>query len=289
MNIHMSNYGQSVKVRLFNLAKRENIRYQQLVTRYFQERLLFRLSLSEYRAHFVLKGGALLYAYERFAARPTLDIDFMGNRIDNNQENIKAAFCSICDISYEADGVHFHADTLTADAITVEKEYPGIRVSLIATLDSIRQSISMDIGFGDIVIPKPVELDYPVLLADFPSANIIAYSLETVVAEKFQTMIERTTFNSRMKDFFDLYRIFLKQSFNSALLQEAIQATFVNRGTHYSDNHILFSDNFSQDAELNLRWNAFLKKIEYKPIVPFAEVMNCIVQWLIPYWESIKD
>ena len=245
MNIHMSNYGQSVKVRLFNLAKRENIRYQQLVTRYFQERLLFRLSLSEYRAHFVLKGGALLYAYERFAARPTLDIDFMGNRIDNNQENIKAAFCSICDISYEADGVHFHADTLTADAITVEKEYPGIRVSLIATLDSIRQSISMDIGFGDIVIPKPVELDYPVLLADFPSANIIAYSLETVVAEKFQTMIERTTFNSRMKDFFDLYRIFLKQSFNSALLQEAIQATFVNRGTHYSDNHILFSYNFS--------------------------------------------
>ena len=147
----------------------------------------------------------------------------------------------------------------------------------------------MDIGFGDIVIPKPVELDYPVLLADFPSANIIAYSLETVVAEKFQTMIERTTFNSRMKDFFDLYRIFLKQSFNSALLQEAIQATFVNRGTHYSDNHILFSDNFSQDAELNLRWNAFLKKIEYKPIVPFAEVMNCIVQWLKPYWESIKD
>lgn len=289
MNTHPSNYGQSVKVRLLNLAKQETIRYQQLVTRYFQERLLFRLSLSEYRSHFVLKGGALLYAYDRFASRPTLDIDFMGNHIDNNQENIKAAFCSICDIPYETDGVHFHADTLTADAITVEKEYPGIRISLVATLDSIRQSIYMDIGFGDIVIPKPVELDYPVLLADFPSTNIIAYSLETVVAEKFQTMIERTTFNSRMKDFFDLYRIFLKQSLDSVLLQEAIQATFGNRNTHYSDNHILFSDDFFQDVELNLRWNAFLKKIKYEPIVPFAEVMNHIAQWLKPYWESLKN
>ena len=86
MNTHTPNYGQSVKARLLNLARQESIRYQQLVTRYFQERLLFRLSLSEYRSHFVLKGGALLYAYDRFAARPTLDIDFMGDRISNDVE-----------------------------------------------------------------------------------------------------------------------------------------------------------------------------------------------------------
>ena len=289
MNTHTPNYGQSVKTRLLNLAKQENIRYQQLVTRYFQERLLFRLSLSEYRTHFVLKGGALLNAYDRFAARPTLDIDFMGDRISNDLENIKAVFRSICDIPYETDGVYFHADTLTADTITVEKEYPGIRVSLIVTLDSIRQSIYMDIGFRDIVIPQPAELDYPVLLADFPSTNIMAYSLETVVAEKFQTMVERTTFNSRMKDFFDLYRICSTQSLDDTLLQEAIQATFENRETHYSENHIFFSDKFAQDTELNQRWNAFLKKIKYEPIVLFAEVTNRITQWLKPYWESLKD
>lgn len=149
--------------------------------------------------------------------------------------------------------------------------------------------IFIDIGFGDIVIPQPAELDYPVLLADFPSTNIMAYSLETVIAEKFQTMVERTTFNSRMKDFFDLYRISLTQSFDDILLQEAIRATFENRDTHYSENHILFSDKFAQDAELNQRWNAFLKKIKYKPTVPFAEVTNRIFQWLKPYWESIKD
>lgn len=289
MNTHTPNYGQSVKTRLLNLAKQENIRYQQLVTRYFQERLLFRLSLSEYRSHFVLKGGALLYAFDRFAARPTLDIDFMGDRISNDIENIKTVFCSICNIPYETDGVHFHADTLTADKITVEKEYPGIRVSLIVTLDSIRQSIYMDIGFGDIIIPQPAELDYPVLLADFPSTNIMAYSLETVVAEKFQTMVERTTFNSRMKDFFDLYRICSTQPLDTTLLQEAIRATFENRDTYYSENHILFSDEFVQDTELNQRWNAFLKKIKYEPIVSFTEVTNRITQWLKPYWESIKD
>lgn len=285
---HTSNYGQSVKSRLLNLAKKENIPYQQLLTRYFQERLLFRLSQSEYREHFVLKGGALLYAYDHFAARPTLDIDFMGDRIDNDAENIKKAFSSICNIQCEEDGVHFLADTLKAESITVEKEYPGIRISLVATLDTIRQTISMDTGFGDIVIPKPEELDYPVLLADLPSTNILAYSLETVVAEKFQTMIERTTFNSRMKDFYDLYRIGLTQTLDTEMLQEAIRATFANRGTIYSENNILFSDKFASDPDLNQRWDAFLKKIKYEPRVSFAEVMVQIQNWLKPYWENLK-
>lgn len=288
MNNHTPNYGQSVKVRLLNLAKQENIRYQQLITRYFQERLLFRLSQSKFRNHFVLKGGALLYAYEKFAARPTLDIDFMGDRINNDKEDIKSAFRSICEVTYATDGVIFLADTLAAEEITVEKKYPGIRVSMVATLDSIHQNISMDIGFGDIIVPNPTELDYPVLLPNFPTTSIMAYSLETVVAEKFQTMIERTIFNSRMKDFFDLYRIRTKQSFDTDLLQEAIRATFANRGTTYQDSHILFSEAFSQNRDLNQRWNNFLKKINYEPEVSFKEMMNVLTDWLKPYWENLE-
>ena len=287
MNSHIANYGQSVKIQLLNLAKRENIRYQQLVTRYFQERFLFRLSQSEFRDHFVLKGGALLYAYEKFAARPTLDIDFFGDRINNDKEDIKSAFRLICKVAYEADGVRFLTDTLTTEEITTEKEYPGIRINMVATLDSIRQNISMDVGFGDIIVPSPAELDYPVLLPDFPATNIVVYSLETVVAEKFQTMIERTTFNSRMKDFFDLYQIGLGQSFDAGLLQEAIRVTFENRGTTYQDNHILFSEDFSRNEELNQRWNSFLKKINYAPKVPFTKMMNVITSWLRPYWENL--
>lgn len=191
-------------------------------------------------------------------------------------------------VPYETDGVIFHTDTLAVDTITVEKEYPGIRISVVVTLDSICQTISMDIGFGDIIIPQPEELDYPILLADFPSTNIMAYSLETVVAEKFQTMIERTTFNSRMKDFFDLYRICVTQSLEERLLQKAICATFNNRGTQYSENHIFFSKEFAQDADLNQRWNAFIKKIKYKPFVSFEEVMINISQWMKPYWNTLK-
>lgn len=288
MNSHTPNYGQSVKVRLLNLAKQENIRYQQLITRYFQERLLFRLSQSRFRNHFILKGGALLYAYEKFAARPTLDIDFMGDRINNDKQDITSAFRSICEIEYEKDGVRFLADTLMAEEITVEKKYPGLRIGIIATLDSIRQGISMDIGFGDIIIPNPAELDYPVLLTDFPVTSVMAYSLETVVAEKFQTIIERTTFNSRMKDFFDLYQIRIKQSFDTGLLQQAIKATFENRGTIYQHNHILFSEAFSQDEGLNQRWNSFLKKINYGGRISFVEVMSILTDWLKPYWEELK-
>lgn len=103
-------------------------------------------------------------------------------------------------------------------------------------------------------------MDYPVLLADFPSTNIMAYSQEAVDAEKFQTMVERTTFNSRMKDFFNIYRICSTQSLDNTLLQEAIRATFENRDTHYSENHILFSDNFAHDSELNQCWSNFLCK-----------------------------
>ena len=128
-----TNYAHSAKAKLLSISKQEHISYQQVLTRYLQERLLSRLSVSLYRNHFILKGGALLYAYEQFAARPTLDIDFMGNRISNDKENIKEAFCEICDIEYIEDGVKFHSDTIMTDDIAVEMKYPGIRIS-VATI-----------------------------------------------------------------------------------------------------------------------------------------------------------
>lgn len=132
------NYGDSVKARLLNISRRNGQSYQMLVTRYLQERLLYRLSISRFYDHFFLKGGALLYAHERFLARPTLDIDFMGYHIDNNKENIKKIFAEICSISYEQDSVIFYIDTLRTDEIAIEKKYPGVRLTLTASLDTIR-------------------------------------------------------------------------------------------------------------------------------------------------------
>ena len=186
----IKNPGKSIRAKLLNVAKQKDVFYQTILTRYFQERLLYRISQTHYRENFYLKGGALMYAYERFAARPTLDIDFLGTHISNDGERIAEAFREICAVECEEDGVRFAADKITAQNITEFKDYHGIRLSIPATMDTIAQVMTMDIGFGDVVTPHPVSLDYPLLLEELPEANILAYSTETVIAEKMHAVIE---------------------------------------------------------------------------------------------------
>lgn len=283
------NYGCSIKAKLLNISRSEKQGYQMLVTRYLQERLLYRLSISRYHDRFFLKGGVLLYAHERFLARPTLDIDFTGSHIDNDKENIKKIFAEICAIPYEQDGVIFHTDTLRSDDIAIEKKYPGVRLTLTATIDTIRQNVSMDIGFGDVITPHPSELDYPNLIDGFPDTNILAYSLETIIAEKFQTMISRAEANSRMKDFYDLYTILKGGKYDRNILSEAIKATFENRQTAYLDNHIVFSPDFTNNSDLNTRWSAFMRKLKISQELTFPTVMKYIQNELKPYWEELRQ
>ena len=152
------NFGKSIRTKLLNVARKENVFNQTILTRYFQERLLYRIS--------------------------TLDIDFLGNNISNEGSSIIAAFREICSVPYEEDGVIFDTEHITAQNITEFKDYHGIRLSVPVKMDTIAQVLTMDIGFGDVVTPSPIDLDYPVLLEHLPSANILAYSLETVIAEK---------------------------------------------------------------------------------------------------------
>lgn len=282
-----TNYAQSIKARLLNMADGDNKKYQQLVVRFFHERLLFRLSKSDYRERFILKGGALLYAFDEFMPRPTLDIDFMGRRIDNDKANILTAFKEIASLSYPEDGITFHTDTLTAEDITVEKKYPGVRISMAANIGSYRQNLTFDIGFGDVIVPRPQELEYPTLFDAMEEPDILAYSLETVVAEKFQTMIDRGRFNSRMKDYFDLYRIFSVHHFDDTLLSEAIKATFENRGTEFVEGHDFFSEDFGNDTMLNQQWKNYTRKMKLD-LPSFPEIHKSITKWLIPYWIMLK-
>ena len=203
------NYGKSIRTKLLNVARKENVFNQTILTRYFQERLLYRISQTHYRGNFYLKGGALMYAYEKFAARPTLDIDFLGNNISNEGSSIIAAFREICSVPYEEDGVIFDTENITAQNITEFKDYHGIRLSIPVKMDTIAQVLTMDIGFGDVVTPSPIDLDYPVLLEHLPNANILAYSLETVIAEKMHAIVDLADQSSRMKDYYDLYKILL--------------------------------------------------------------------------------
>lgn len=260
----VKNYGKSIRSKLLNIAKEENTFYQTILTRYFQERLLYRISQTRYRNNFYLKGGALMYAYERFAARPTLDIDFLGNNISNEGESIVKAFKEICSVPYEEDGVTFDVEQITDQNITEFKDYHGIRLSIPVRMDTISQVMTMDIGFGDVVTPKPVDLDYPILLEHLPSAKILAYSLETVIAEKLHAVVDLADQSSRMKDYYDLYTILHNEKFDVDVLQEAIIRTFENRHTPYDDNTMFFRKEFSENQQMQVRWQAFIKKITKK-------------------------
>ena len=290
MTKSIKNYGKSVKTKLLNLMNSSGYKYMYLLARYFNERLLYRVSVSPYRENFLLKGGSLLYAINGLETRPTIDIDFMAQRINRDREHLEKVFREILCIECLEDGVTFDVDGLRSEPITVEKEYPGSRFFVTAKMDTIVYPMSMDVGFGDVVTPGPVTVDFPLLLQDVPSINIQAYSLETIVAEKFHAMVERDVNNSRMKDFFDCYQILTTKELDDEMLYEAIKATFDNRELAYNANLQLFNDDFCTDEVRLKRWEVFLKKIQWKESLSFANVMAVITVRLKGlydrYWEE---
>lgn len=277
----MSNgIGKSVRSRLLNISKvnGEKDGFMKLLVRYLHERLIYRISVSKYRENFFLKGGSLLFAYNGMKGRPTQDIDFLAAMISRDAARLKEIFAELCQIECEEDGVTFDANSIRTTEITQERKYPGTRVIIVAHLDTIVQQISADIGFGDVIVPAPIDLDYPVFLDTTPPISIKAYSLETVVAEKFHAMVEKDTENSRMKDFFDCYQILKHQSnlIDEVALADAIRATFENRDTIIADNLQLFTDSFYNDGFRNSLWKNFLKKINWEEQIEFVEVMKVI-------------
>lgn len=284
---NITNYGKSIRTKLLNIAQKEGVFYQTVLTRYFQERLLYRMSQTRFRNNFYLKGGALLYAFERFAARPTLDIDFLGHDISNEGAAIIAAFKEICSIPCEEDGIVFDTEHITAQNITEFKDYHGVRLSIPVRMDTIFQVMTMDIGFGDVVTPSPVNLEYPLLLEHLPVPNIFAYSIETVVAEKMHAVIDLADQSSRMKDYYDLYNLLSKEKYDRETLQEAIIRTFENRHTLYDANTKFFRTDFAENNQMQVRWKAFLRKIT-KEETTFSEVVTYIQRVLRPYWERMS-
>lgn len=284
----ITNYGKSIRSKLLNVAKREDVFYQTILTRYFQERLLYRMSQTRYRDNFYLKGGALMYAFERFAARPTLDIDFLGNNISNEGTTIIEAFKEICSVPYEEDGIAFDTENITAQNITEFKDYHGIRLSIPVKMDSISQVMTMDIGFGDVVTPNPVNLEYPLLLEHLPVPNILAYSIETVIAEKMHAIIDLADQSSRMKDYYDLYKLLSKEKYDSDTLKEAIIRTFDNRHTSYDPDTMFFRPDFADNSQMQVRWKAFLRKINKEADISFSEVVSYIQSTMKTYWENMS-
>lgn len=281
------NVGKSVRAKLYNIAKVKKVEFQQLMIRYLYERLLYRLSISEYRDKLYLKGGVLMYAVEQDYARPTLDIDFLGHEINNDMDGLINIFAEICAIEDETDGVKFDFEKITAEEINEAKDYVGIRLTILSRLDTIKQPLKVDIGFGDVLVEQPKTLSYQPEIETLKAPIIIVYSLETVVAEKFQAMIDLAEVNSRLKDFYDVYGILTKHNLNEDLLAASIVATFKNRGTSYMKNHPLFDPGFAEDKSRLVQWKAVLRKQKKNLDLDFKQVMRTIVERLAPKFDGM--
>lgn len=284
----MKNTVASIQHQLKQLAIAEGKAYQLVLTRYFQERLLFRLATSVYNDQFCLKGGALLYAMEGQKSRPTLDIDLLAMGLTRETDRLPPIFSEIGGIDYETDGVVFDSTRLTAESITKEGPYPGVRLKLPASLGNIRQVLQIDVGFGDVVVPNPVRMSYPTLLA-MEQPQLLAYSPETVIAEKFDAMIDLAEINSRMKDFYDVYRLLAAQHYTEPTLEEAISQTLRWRQTILQANHPLFSVHFATHPPRVRQWEVFLKKTGLADSLPFMDVMEVIRAKLLPIYQTLVE
>lgn len=285
----MKNIAASIQHKLKEIAKKEGKTYDLITLRYFQERLLYRLSISIYRDNFCLKGGAFIYAFSKEKSRPTKDIDFLGKNIANDETTLIAIFKEICQIKYPNDGVSFDFENITSEIITENKTYPGIKLGITAYFEVNKlksPNISIDIGFGDFITPEPKDIEYPTFL-EMDAPKIKAYSIETVIAEKFAAMIDLGESNSRMKDFYDVYKILSSPEYDKDILQEAISNTFNVRNTPYHADHPIFNDSFIHDDGRLKQWETFLKKSNLDTSIKFREVLDLIKEILKPMYDKL--
>ena len=271
----------SVKSRLLALAHARGEDFQHALIHFAIERWLYRLSVSCHADRFVLKGAILFATWERAPYRPTLDLDLLGYG-ENSIEAVAQVFREILQKVVSEDGLVFDADSVRGEQINEEGVYQGIRIRLTARLGKAVIPVQIDVGFGDPVTPGPVELEYPSLL-DFPSAKLRGYPPETVVAEKFESLVSLGMKNTRMKDFYDLWHIAKGHAFTRKVLRRAIASTFKARGTPMpSQPPTAFTPEFSLDESKQKSWAAFLARSRLQAPVSLHEVVLDLAGFLLP-------
>lgn len=272
---------ESVKARLKNFAVGTGHTFQEALTYYGLERTIYRISVSEYADHFVLKGGIFLYAiFDRNYERATTDVDLLARRISYSSEEMESVFRSI--LSQEInDALVFDLDSITVEDIAEFKEYHGIHISAVGYLDRTRIPIGIDIGFGDVIYPDAIKMDFPVIL-DMEPPRVNAYSIESSIAEKLEAIIHNGYLNSRYKDFYDIYVLSTKYGFSYAELKYAVTETFENRKTPMSMDSAAFGNEFLNDSMHQTRWKSFLKKKKAIIRISMAEAMERIKVFVRP-------
>lgn len=251
--------GASVRARLLRLARERGEDFQLLLTRYANERLLYRLAQSSHGARFVLKGAALFTMWTGKPHRATRDIDLLGFG-DPSEAHARSVFAEVIALDAGDDGVRFDAGALEVEPIREDQEYGGVRVSITARVTSARVRLQIDVGFGDAVTPEATVVEFPSILG-FPAPRLRACPRETVVAEKLEAIVQLGLANSRMKDLYDLAVLARMFEFNGDVLVRAIRATFERRKTPLpAAMPPALTTAFSTDTAKITQWTAFVRK-----------------------------
>ena len=262
-----------LKAKIRNLSAGDSRKAQTLIRNYIMERFLERVAISRYRNNFILKGGMLVAAVVGLDTRATMDIDTTVKSLHLDMENARRIIEEIISVEIP-DGVKFSITKATD--IMEEHDYSGIRFMLEATMDNLRQAIKIDISTGDVITPRAVEYSYHLMFED-RSISLLTYNLETLLAEKMETIMSRGTANTRMRDFYDIYVISSQKSFDQDVLKNAFYATSEKRETIVQIPD--FIDTISlieSDEVMKSQWQNFKNDSFFVGELSWAEVMASV-------------
>ena len=299
MKSTIKNHSASVRAKLENAAKASGRGFSEVLLFYSMERFLYRLSVIPEGASFVLKGGVMFRIWNEETARPTRDLDLLSSDT-NDAKELSRIMAQACAVSFEEDGIVFDPKSIKATKIKEDADYEGVRIKLEGRLGTAKTPIQIDIGFGDVVVPRPITIDFPTVI-DLPAPRLKTYTKESVIAEKLHAMIFLGSMNSRMKDFYDIWLLASNFDFDGKPLGDAVSKTFKRRKTDIEVDPIALSSKFASDPQKQIQWNTFYEKLkvdsgnEYQPnlteiieklrifirplLVSLAEQRACNQQW----------
>lgn len=269
----MSN-AMSLKAKIRNIAKARNLPAQVILQNYMFERLLVRLSNSAYKDNFVLKGGMLVAAIVGLDNRATMDLDTTLKNLPLTPVAIEKALKTICLVSAD-DGVSFEVGTISS--IRDDDIYGGYRVALNSKFDTILTPLTVDISTGDVLTPEAVRFSFSEIFDDEKSFELWAYNIETVMAEKIETILRRGVFNTRPRDYYDAYILATTQKYDVELLSDALKATAEHRGTadQIADTDQILKS-ISDSRDLRLTWGKYRKQFQYAEEISFDAIITVL-------------
>ena len=282
----MADIAASVLAKLKNKAKSSGIGYQQCLQLFFQEEFLRRLAGSKYAENFVLKGGLFIYTLTNFESRATVDVDFLMRGLNNDLARMDEIIAEILAVDTGNDFVTFKATK--TEPIAVQRKYHGISTQITGYIKNVRVPFNVDIGVGDVIIPHAQRRNIQTQLEGYEKPEILTYSLESTIAEKFDAILQCFELTGRMKDFYDIYYLSRTFNFDGLKLQTAIQETLQNRGTAYKKDSFERILALADDPDMQTKWRYFLKTLG-NPEISFQSVMAGIDAFLAPIWDAILE